>query len=38
LRAIHQELFWHAAADHAGAADPAFFANRDARAIAARAA
>src|SRR5271166_6279199 len=38
LRAIDEQLLRHAAADHAGAADAAFFANPDACAVAAGAA
>src|SRR5205823_5375971 len=38
LRSVDEELFRHAAAQHAGAADPAFLDDRDARAIAAGAA
>ena len=38
LRPVDQQLFRHAAAQHAGAADPALFDNRDPGAIAAGAA
>src|ERR1051326_3663733 len=36
LRAIDQQLFWHATAQDAGPADAALLDNRDPRAIAAR--
>ena len=36
VRAEHEQLLRHAAADHAGAAHPVFFGDHDARAVAGR--